>query len=143
MLNMICKNNTIQYLVYLLLIFLAIYLSFKAFSIQNKNVEGLKNNKNNSIKKKLDDLLKNFQEESNTLNEFLQLDKYKEEYENIIIALDEYLDLNILSNLGNNINDAAIERINKLVQLKENLNSVMDSLDKAHSNVTKKASNFF
>lgn len=129
------KNKLVNYVLYIILAFITIYIISKLFN-SNSYMEGLENKDGGSIKNKLDMLSKEIDELNNTANEELQLDKYKENYENIIIAYDEYIDKLILQKIMNsNIvkNDKDMKSINETIQLKINLNNVMDSLDKAHA----------
>ena len=87
---------------------------------------------------------KNIENVDNMLDKMMQLDKYKSDYENIIISLDSVIDKGIISMVLDALSQPKAKldptsvltpefmtKINNMVKFKENLESVMDSLDKA------------
>jgi superoxide dismutase len=104
---------------------------------ENKLIEGLTNNK--GPKERLGDIQKQLTSMNNNLNDILNIQKNKSDYENVIIELDELTDKVILSTLvtqleqndGQELNQKLIDQVNSLANFKNNLDSVMNSLDKA------------
>jgi len=115
-----------------------IYVIFKIIYMnENKLIEGLTNNK--GPKERLGDIQKQLTSMNNNLNDILNIQKNKSDYENVIIELDELTDKVILSTLvtqleqndGQELNQKLIDQVNSLANFKNNLDSVMNSLDKA------------
>lgn len=115
-----------------------IYVIFKIIYMnENIIIEGLTNNK--GAKERLQDIQKQITSMNNNLSDMLNIEKNKSDYENMIIELDELTDKIIISTLvsqlenssGNELNEKLIDEINSLVNFKNNLNEVMNSLDKA------------
>jgi superoxide dismutase len=115
-----------------------IYVIFKIIYMnENIIIEGLTNNK--GAKERLQDIQKQITSMNNNLSDILNIEKNKSDYENMIIELDELTDKIIISTLvsqlenssGNELNEKLIDEINSLVNFKNNLNEVMNSLDKA------------
>jgi hypothetical protein len=154
------NNEILMYLgIFLLSIFIIYFLSRMA-NIQMNVIEGLTNNKNsdnnnkmsNIVGSSLNEEISNLKKTNEKLNDMLDIDKYKKEYEDVLIHLDEYLDNITLFYLGNSISHknpfeivssltksekgekSNIEIMNELYKLKENLNSTMDYLDGKKSN---------
>jgi hypothetical protein len=124
-------------------IIVVIYILLKLFSVQRDVVESLTNNDSPPgfeimAKGKLDDLKKSIK----MGEDMLRIDKYKNEYEDLIIDLDEIVNYGILTSIimvgdkvakGNNkdkMNVDALKEINELYKFKEILNSTMEFLDK-------------
>ena len=124
-------------------IIVVIYILLKLFSVQRDVVESLINNDSPPgfeimAKGKLDDLKKSIK----MGEDMLRIDKYKNEYEDLIIDLDEIVNYGILTSIimvgdkvakGNNkdkMNVDALKEINELYKFKEILNSTMEFLDK-------------
>jgi superoxide dismutase len=115
-----------------------IYVIFKIIYMnENKLIEGLTNNK--GLKERLEDIQKQLTSMNNNLSDILNIQKNKSDYENVIIELDELTDKVILSTLvtqleqndGQELNQKLIDQVNSLANFKNNLDSVMNSLDKA------------
>jgi superoxide dismutase len=115
-----------------------IYVIFKIIYMnENKLIEGLTNNK--GPKERLEDIQKQLTSMNNNLSDILNIQKNKSDYENVIIELDELTDKVILSTLvtqleqndGQELNQKLIDKVNSLANFKNNLDSVMNSLDKA------------
>ena len=109
---------------------------------EEKIIESLTNNK--SHEEILETMNKNIENVNSMLDKMMQLDKYKSDYENIIISLDNVIDKGIINMLLNALSQPKAKlapttiltpefmtQINDMVKFKENLESVMDSLDKA------------
>ena len=106
-----------------------------------------------SVKKALEKIQDNLDSKNKSLNEQLMVDKYKSDYENIIIAVDEIIDKEVVQGLAFELMGAnasvdaippkMIERINSMMQFKKNLNGVMDSLDKASDSASSGVSSYF
>ena len=164
------NNEILMYLgIFLLAIFVIYFLSNMA-NIQRNVIEGLTNNKGPSpgMGSNLKDDVKNIKKMNEQLNDMLDMDKYKSDYEDIIINFDEYLDNMAIFLFGNTLtnktnpfeiiddltktdkdNNSVIKQLNEIYQLKENLNSTMDYLNSkkssnnSNSNATSKAKNMF
>ena len=109
---------------------------------EEKIIEGLSNNK--SMEEQLETMNKNIEKANSMVTGIMQMDKYKSDYENIIISLDNLMDnmvvvkvLTALSQPKAKLDPSSVitpqlmTEINDMVKFKENLESVMDSLDKA------------
>jgi len=122
--------------------FFIIYMTLKIFSLQTKVVEGLTNPDEIDIS--------SFGELGNAisyassiksrvikLQDELLISKYKKDYEDVIINLDDYisylmikhtLNMNLSGDLESNVE--AIEKLNILKNSKDSLNATMTFLDK-------------
>ena len=122
--------------------FFIIYMTLKMFSLQTKVVEGLTNPDEIDIS--------SFGESSHAisyassiksrvikLQDELLISKYKKDYEDVIINLDDYisylmikhtLNMNLSGDLESNVE--AIEKLNILKNSKDSLNATMTFLDK-------------
>lgn len=168
------NNEILMYLgIFLLAIFVIYFLSNMA-NIQRNVIEGLtsksSNNKSSiNLGDGIESEAKNIKKMNEQLNDSWGFDKYKSDYEDIIIALDEYIDNMILfflvSKLGKKYkdpysliedlantdkdNNSIIKMLNEFYKFKENLNSTMDYLNSkkssnnSTSNATSKAKNMF
>lgn len=136
------KEEELYRLVGFITIIILFVLFICKFFNSNKIVEGLTNQKNPlKIDKDLfTNLDKHLKETNDRLADSLLIKKYKTQYEDIIIELDNNTDLNIVkltSMYGNalvsgNDKDAAIflQQINELQNFKNSLKNTMKQIDK-------------
>jgi len=120
---------------------ISIYLIIRFFTMQKKFIEGLTNQTNNTLST-------NGEAGSSTayastvkaktvqLQDELLISKYRKDYENIIINMDDYIGMLMLKQLVNinpnadlKINIEAISNLNSLKASKDTLNSIMKFLD--------------
>ena len=131
-----------DYITIFAFLFFLIILSFFFFKTYRYQIEGMTNNDNNDKvntahginSSKLTDQLK---VEHNNMKDKLNIKQYRNNYENVVIDMNDYLDglmLNELLSLNHNSLDpnnilSAIENINKMSTGKQNLNKIMKYLD--------------
>jgi hypothetical protein len=158
------SENIYRYLGITAVMLIIIYLGFKGLNLQTGVLEGLTNNEPSSISNtntrtttggsvetanfldnvagKSADAIKS---QNDKLADVIAIDKYRTDYENLLIALDEYTKNMILSKIisvgskvatlprGSVINDAVIADITSANNLKtfiDTLNSAMTFMDK-------------
>lgn len=139
MLQKLVDNEYIQNIVLVIFIGLVIYILYSLFYKQDKKViEGMAN-KTQNIKETLDELNESLDSIKNTYKESLHIDKYKSDYENAIINMDEALDLALVSQIIDMAdqdfnkfvdNNDELKKLNDMMKFKDNLNVIMQSLDK-------------
>lgn len=133
-----------KYIIYGGAIIIIIYVLLKLFSIQRDVVESLTNNEDKPpgfeimAKGKLEELKNSIR----MGDDMLRIDKYKSEYEDLIIDLDEIVNQTLLTSIimvgdkvvrekdKNKMSTEMLKEINELYKFKEILNSTMDFLDK-------------
>ena len=134
------KSNKMIMIVFVIILS---YFVLRMFYMgEEKIIEGLSNNK--SMEEQLETMNKNIENANSMVTGLMQMDKYKSDYENIIISLDNFMDnmvvvkvLTALSQPKAKLDPSSVitpqlmSEINDMVKFKENLESVMDSLDKA------------
>jgi hypothetical protein len=129
-----------DYITIFTFLFFLIILSFFFFKTFRYQIEGMTNNKDkintghgtNSSK-----LTEQLKVEHNNMRDKLNIKQYRNNYENVIIDMNDYLDglmLNELLSLNHNSLDPnnilnAVENINKMSSGKQNLNKIMKYLD--------------
>lgn len=137
------KSNQI---VMIVLVIILTYFVLRVFYMGEQNIiEGLTNN-GKSVQETIENIQKNIDSANKSLNELLLVDKYKSDYENLIISLDEAVDKQVVHHLVNALETTKskseplsvltpelMAQVNDMVSFKNNLNSVMDSLDKISS----------
>ena len=136
--NKFVKSNQ-QIIMVVFLIILAYFVLRTFYLGEEKIIEGLTNG--TSVKETIEKIQEKLDSRNKSLNESLMLDKYKSDYENIIIAVDEIIDKEVVSLLAfelmgdkssvDSIPANLIQKVNDMMQFKTNLNGIMDSLDKA------------
>lgn len=145
-------DSIIKYLGYLVLVVFALYFVMKLSNLQLSFVDNLLENsygnQYSGIKEGfagLDKLNENLKEAVQSNNDKLLIDKYRSDYEDRIINMEELINQNILRVLNyistekegpsrfNTFSKEAIEKtipfLNELYKLRDNLNSTMDYLD--------------
>jgi hypothetical protein len=131
-----------DYITIFAFLFFLIILSFFFFKTYRYQIEGMTNNDNNDKvntahginSSKLTDQLKI---EHNNMKDKLNIKQYRNNYENVVIDMNDYLDglmLNELLSLNHNSLDpnnilSTVENINKMSSGKQNLNKIMKYLD--------------
>jgi hypothetical protein len=145
-------NDLLMYIGIFVVSLFVIYMLKSVFNTQKTLIEGLTNygvSSNGSLSSNFTQILTsgNIDKlESNTkiLEDGLYINKYKTEYENMIIYMEDYLNNLIIANLLETSNtltsgkkedieqllDNKIPQINELYKFKENLNISMYYLDK-------------
>jgi hypothetical protein len=129
-----------DYITIFTFLFFLIILSFFFFKTFRYQIEGMTNNKDkvntghgtNSSK-----LIEQLKVEHNNMKDKLNIKQHRNNYENVIIDMNDYLDglmLNELLSLNHNSLDPnnilnAVENINKMSSGKQNLNKIMKYLD--------------
>jgi hypothetical protein len=135
-------NNNKSIIISVLAITILLYLVTKLMYMQESNLIETFTSNNKNVKETIEGMIKQVKNTDKSLSEMLFLDKYKSNYEDLIIAVDELMDkaliFNLVSDLQKNkpdptnaFNSQALATMNQYINFKENLNKVMDSLDKA------------
>lgn len=147
------QEEILMYVGMIVVAFFVLYMISRMAKIQRNVVEGLTNNKNKD-KSMIDVMaegnIKELKSLNQKLDDSLRIDKYRKDYEDMLIDLDDYLNgvlLRELTFLSNDINDIketsqlseSIPKINELYKFKENLNTTMDYID-SKSSTMKQAS---
>lgn len=126
--------------IFILVVFL-LYLVSKVLklhlNLQNNIMEGFTNNGINGVAGSASVYGNSIIETSTLLQDSLLIKKYKTDYENVILNLDEYIDLLMLqSALNFSVKDgtspeniALLSNLNTLQSAKTSLNSVMNYID--------------
>lgn len=138
--NLLNDNKSI--IISVLAITILLYLVTKLMYMQESNLIETFTTNNKNVKETIEDMIKQVKNTDKSLSEMLFLDKYKSNYEDLIIAVDELMDKALIFNLVNDLqkhkpqtseafNSQALTTMNQYINFKENLNKVMDSLDKA------------
>lgn len=138
--NLLNDNKGI--IISVLAITILLYLVTKLMYMQESNLIETFTTNNKNVKETIEDMIKQVKNTDKSLSEMLFLDKYKSNYEDLIIAVDELMDKALIFNLVNDLqkhkpqtseafNSQALTTMNQYINFKENLNKVMDSLDKA------------
>ena len=128
----------------LFIIFIIIIIIF--YNIYNTQIEGMTNKKNNNKSSNINNnsrginsttFHQKLKEQHLTLKSDLNIPKHRNDYENILIEMNDYVDglmLNEVLNVDpNNINNSklinTIQNITKMNQSKDSLNKIMKYLD--------------
>lgn len=129
------EDNIYKYLGLGLVSILAIYIGVKSLSFQAKLIEGMTNNSDKVT------LLENttnisdekIKQENEKSNDILSINKHRTNYENLIIALEEYTNImmfNYVTLIGNQINQkkSGVELI-PIMQQANTAKSFIDTLN--------------
>lgn len=153
------EDNVYRYLGLSVVILIAIYILIKTLTFQGKIIEGLTNSttesKESSETKEISLLntvasksTEGITGQNNKLQDILAIEKYRTDYENLIIALEEYTNIMMFSKVlsigskvstfskGQPISEELFNDIKKANELKtfiETLNSSMTYIDKSKS----------
>jgi len=101
------EDNIYKYLGLGVVSILAIYIGIKSLTFQAKLIEGMTNNNNNNNQSTQVSLLENttnisaenIKKENEKLTDVLAINKYRTNYENLIIALEEYTNIMMFNNV--------------------------------------------
>jgi hypothetical protein len=144
------ENQIYRHIGLFIVVIIVAYIGIKTLKFQYKVIEGLtnsdvtdssSNNMFDVVANKAYDAVKN---RNNKIDDIISLDKYRDDYENLIISMEEYAKTTMLSKvitiastvgsldanapLSNDIiND--IESANKLHKFVDTLNASMDYID--------------
>ena len=146
------EDNVYRYLVLGVVILIAIYVLMKTLTFQGKIIEGLTNATSttegaeisllNTVASKSTESITG---QNNKLQDVLAVDKYRTDYENLIIALEEYTNIMMFSKVvgiggkianlskGQAVTDdilSDVDKANKLKAFVETLNASMTFIDK-------------
>lgn len=131
-----------------------IYLLVKLFGAQQMTIEGLTNKQKVPLMETMaKGNLKDLKKEIQQLDDAIRLDKYKSDYEDMLIDLDEIINQNILVNLvmfgdgmtkdaNRNKDDANLKTVKELYGIKEILESTMQYIDGKSGSLGKSSSYF-
>lgn len=131
-----------------------IYLLVKLFGAQQMTIEGLTNKQKVPLMETMaQGNLKDLKKEIQQLDDAIRLDKYKSDYEDMLIDLDEIINQNILVNLvmfgdgmtkdvDRNKDDANLKTVKELYGIKEILESTMQYIDGKSGSLGKSSSYF-
>ena len=139
-------------------VFIGIILLYIGISIlgTGRTIEGMASKNNN--KKPIADILANGDHKQiesyvKKMDDIILVGKYRSDYEDTLISLEEAINQDILANLLTvsskinsnvglqNIDTTTISRLNELYKLRDNLSSTMDYVDSKKS--SEKSSSFF
>jgi hypothetical protein len=132
-------------LIVLLIIFL-LYLAYKSLKVHGRIMEGLENAVTGSGSSSINtaggtaEYATAIKNETIKLNDVLLISKYRQDYENVIINMDDYVNLLMLqclvqmdtSGTPSDANMSVINNLNSLNNVKSALNNVMKFVDSAH-----------
>jgi len=146
------EDNVYRYLGLGVVILIAIYVLMKTLTFQGKIIEGLTNATSttegaeisllNTVASKSTESITG---QNNKLQDVLAVDKYRTDYENLIIALEEYTNIMMFSKVvgiggkianlskGQAVTDdilSDVDKANKLKAFVETLNASMTFIDK-------------
>lgn len=156
------EDNAYKYLGLAVAGILTIYIGVKSLSFQVKLIEGMSNPITNTTASKSNEFVlienmantsaENVKKQNDKLNDIISFDKYRKDYENLIIALEEYSNIMIFSkvvSIGKQVSDNGIGKdittsiindmnvANSMKNFVDTLNSTMKYVDK------KKSTTFF
>jgi hypothetical protein len=122
-------NNIYMTVGLFVIILFVIWLFTKLMNLQNNVIEGLSNNKNNDDPVEIVNQLNN---KIRTYKDSLLITKYKTNYEDMIIAVEELINLESLKTLREKdvvYDEKSVEKMNHLDKLKSNLDKLMQYID--------------
>lgn len=164
--NEMFNKENYKYLGLVIATLLVIYIVIKTFKFQTNILEGMKNKKSSPppsspsppptvspspstdfilFDKSAKDLSENIKTQNDKLNDIISIDKYRNDYENLLIGLEEYTNNMMLGKIvstSNLINQRGIgknitldiiheiEQVNTLKTFIDNLNISMKYLDR-------------
>ena len=140
MFDKLLSNPMHKYIAIAVFILICVYITGQCLNYQNYVIEGLANNKRNIVDKdhyaQLDQELKNVNDEK---KDTLLVTKYKTQFEDLIIGLNENTNLQLLENMNEYANSLiqknnkkckkCLDNIKNLHSMNSSLNSVMKFLD--------------
>ena len=140
--NNFTSNTMYKYIGIAVILLLSVYISGQCLSYQNYVIEGLANPKRSNIinKDHLPQLDQDIKNDNDNKKDTLLINKYKSQYEDLLIGLNENTNLQLLENITEYASNlvqnnskksvASLDKIFKLHHLNSSLNSVMKYLDK-------------
>lgn len=111
------NDEIYKYLGLTVAVILAIYIGVKSLSFQVKLIEGMSNsttNKTNDfllIENMANTSAENVKKQNDKLNDIISVSKYRSDYENLLISLEEYSNIMIFSKIvsvGKQVSDNGI-----------------------------------
>lgn len=131
------EDNIYKYLGLGLVATIAIYIGIKTLAFQAKLIEGMTNSNQSNQVSLLENTAnisyENIKKENEKLNDILAIDKYRTNYENLIISLEEYTNImmfNHVTLIGNQINlKKSASEIIPVMQQANTIKSFVDTLN--------------
>jgi hypothetical protein len=133
------KEDALKVVGIVVIIGFLVFLAIKSLNIHMQVVEGLTNPDagNSGVASSSDDYAKALQDQAQKLQDTLLISKYRTQYENTIIHMEEYISLLMLKcvlnmNDGKNedVNMELVAKLNSLYNAKTALNDTMKFVDK-------------
>jgi hypothetical protein len=132
------ENDMIMYIGLISLVLFLFFIISRVFTFQNSMIEGLSNKDSQS--QPINVTVGKVENINKVSEDHLFIEKYRSDYEDLIIHLEETTNLDMMRLIkehGNNIEQGktvdeqmkTIKKINELNQLKESLNSSMKYID--------------
>ena len=127
----------VNYIIYAVLVICIIYVISRLIGYQSNIMEGLTNPNSNTAGVSSDVAVKLLQNMNEKMKDGFLIGKYKKNYEKLLIELEEWSNLELLSTLFelkinnglDNDNKNIIKTVNDLSNFKGNLNQIMDYLE--------------
>lgn len=128
-------NRIIKFIILIIFILLIIYLLINSFRLQVSVIEGLTNANVSGEAGSASNYSANIKSQVVKLQDELLISKYRKEYENVIIEMDDLIGYNMLKLILNMKTDSkevlinSLNNLNTLKNAKESLNNTMKFLD--------------
>ena len=157
------QNEILTYIGMIVVILLGFYYVYKVMKVQHSVIEGLTTKKQQPVMDAVaEGSIKKLKQANEKLSDTFLIGKYRTDYEDMIMDLEQTIDYNILAQLvalssnvksdgvidvesSENKSAKLVSALNELYKLKNNLNETMDFLDsqKAGSSSGGKLSSLF
>ncbi|MEX0597507.1 MAG: hypothetical protein WD512_13515 [Candidatus Paceibacterota bacterium] len=151
------EDNVYRYLGLGVVILIAMYVLIKSLTFQGKILEGLTNSPTETTEISLLNTIaskstENISGQNDKLQDILAVEKYRTDYENLIISLEEYTNIMMFSKVlgigskvaglskGQAVTDdilSEVDKANKLKMFIDTLNSSMTFIDKSKKTPSK------
>lgn len=125
-------------IVIIAIIFCVLFWGTKIFKSQTSVLEGLTNNQTNGVTSSANSYSELIKSESVKLQDSLLISKYRSDYENVILNMDDFVNMLMLNTVLNMKNTSdhsqvidSLNNLNTLNRAKESLNTCMQVLDKS------------
>ncbi len=144
-------DTTILYIGYAILGIIIFYMIVKLSRFQLTIVEGLVDNTDKSPGGSINIILKNIQNQNEKDKDVLLINKYLDDYNSLLVALEEWTNLKMINSVMKlNTNEGAdssknleiINGVNSMKSFKDNLNDIASFLD-SKTTKTNKISGYF
>lgn len=119
------------------IIFCVLFWGAKIFKSQTSVLEGLTNNQTTGVTSSANSYSELIKSEAVKLQDSLLVSKYRTDYENVILNMDDFVNmlmLNLVLNMKNTSDHSqvidSLNKLNTLTRAKESLNTCMQVLDK-------------